>query len=364
MPRIKILFAITSLYPGGAENHTMNLVSRLSQRQFEPMIVATNQGGALEKQIKAQGIPYRILKKRTKLGHEVIKELKSIYQEFQPDIIHTQLFSADYLARTAAKSYPRAKIVTTIQNIEEDLSLVKTRINKRLAKRTDKFIAITEAVKKFALEKFDYPAKQISVINNTVDLSDFLYKARPAKSPDSRILIGSVGRLVPQKGMDTLIKAFKNALVTSKKDLQLNIIGDGELRPELEKLARELEVDEQVKFWGNQDDISAILHRLDIFALISNWEGLGNVFMEAMASGLPIVASEIGGIPEIVKAKRNGLLVKPDDVEATRRSLLKLIDDQRLYEAMSEANFKDAQKRFDPKISVKKHEELYLNLVK
>lgn len=364
MRKIKIIYALTSLYPGGAENHTINLIRRFNPREFEPYLVATNQGGSLEKTVQDLGIPYCILSKKTKLRRETIQQLREIYRTFQPDIIHTQLFSADYVARQAADVVPAAVVISTIQNIEVELGAIRTLINRHLARKTDKFIAITQAVKDAAIKQFKYPTEKIVVINNVVDLSSFLYKARLAKGKNDKYLICAVGRLVPQKGMDTLIKALKNALATSKRDLRLNIIGEGELRPNLEKLARDLEIGDRVKFWGNRDDVASLLHKFDLFALTSNWEGLGNVFMEAMASGLPIVASRTGGIPEIVKDQRNGILVPPGDTEKTRQALLKIMGDPALYEKMSATNYHDAQERFNPKIPVRQHEQLYRGLVK
>jgi L-malate glycosyltransferase len=131
----------------------------------------------------------------------------------------------------------------------------------------------------------------------------------------------------------------------------------------LEKLVRDLGLEDNVKFWGNRAKVGPLLHKFDLFVLTSNWEGLGNVFMEAMASGLPIVATNVGGIPEIVKNGRNGLLVPPGDTEQVRQALTKIITNNSLYEKMSAANFKDAKKRFDPKIAAQKHEYLYKSLL-
>jgi len=166
-----------------------------------------------------------------------------------------------------------------------------------------------------------------------------------------------VGRFVELKNHALLLQAF--AQLKSTHPLYLWLVGDGELRPAMEQLARELGIAERVHFWGVRSDVADILNAADIFTLPSKYEGNPMAVMEAMAAGLPVVASRVGGIPELVETEQMGILVPVDDETYIAQGLQTLVDDAALRQRMGQAALQRAHERFDIRNTVKEYERLY-----
>jgi glycosyltransferase involved in cell wall biosynthesis len=168
-----------------------------------------------------------------------------------------------------------------------------------------------------------------TLIHNAIHLEDFQPKTDPQSwdilIDEDDFVIGSIGRLTQQKGYEFLIKAIP-AVLNAFPKTTLALIGEGELRPQLEELAKQLEVQERVIFVGKVVDVAPYLHRMDLFVLPSLWEGLPTVLLESMACGVPVIATDIPGTRELIQDKMNGWLVPPRDTEALAKSICNILD--------------------------------------
>ncbi len=180
--------------------------------------------------------------------------------------------------------------------------------------------------------------------------------------PDEATVCISVGRLVPVKGHADLIRGFAHAL-SEQEDLVLLLAGDGELRDELTALVAELSLGDRVRFLGWRDDTADLLAGSDIFVLPSLNEGLGLVLIEAMAANLPVVATRVGGVPEVVEEGQTGLLVEARNPDRISNAILRLARDRALRERMGRAGRERADEHFSIQATVRRTEQIYNDLV-
>lgn len=173
----------------------------------------------------------------------------------------------------------------------------------------------------------------------------------------SEVLLSTVGRLDEQKGQDVLIEAM--ARLKNAHQVRCVIMGEGPARARLEALIRQLNVRDVIRLWGERDDASAWLAACDIFVLPSLWEGLPNALLEAMALGLPAVASNVDGVPEIVTRGRDGLLVEPKDPAALAGAIAQLVVDAPMRSALGQAARARIQERFSLPAMIANYEGAY-----
>jgi glycosyltransferase involved in cell wall biosynthesis len=209
---------------------------------------------------------------------------------------------------------------------------------------------------------------RLLVIPNGISLED-VPPADPAEarailglSADT-LVMGTVGRLQPVKGTRYLLEAFTQ-LAAVHEDVVLLLVGDGPERASLQVLAQQLGIAKSVRFLGDRQDVSRCLHTMDVFVLPSIWEGMPNAALEAMAVGLPVVATAAGGTPEVVVDGVTGLLVPPRDPDALARAVARLLRDSDLRRTMGQAGRVRAKQRFSIEETVRRTEELYTTLLK
>lgn len=200
-------------------------------------------------------------------------------------------------------------------------------------------------------------------IHNAVDLSEFAAPCLQSKDETQRKKILSIAAHNEKKGLDVLLRAF--LLVSNRKPrLDLLLAGDGPLRPQLEELAKTLKIDSQVKFLGYQqrDQITRLLHECDLFVLPSRSEPFGIVVIEALACGKAIVASNVGGIAEIITNGENGILVDPDDPVALAQAIYNVLDDNNLRRKIEIRGYASVLERFTCEHNAKAYEKLFAEL--
>jgi len=197
--------------------------------------------------------------------------------------------------------------------------------------------------------------EKFAVIMNGIDVDSF--SGHPIKEGKD-IVIGSVGRLSREKGHDVLIEAFAVAIVKCP-DIHLLIVGDGKESSALGELAERLGVSGKVSFPGNTDDVRGFLKEMDIFVLPSRYESQGIAAMEAMSAGLPIIASNVGGIPGIITDNAEGLLVKPEDSHVLAIAIEELANDKALREKLASGGRIRAEKDFRVEKMLSAYETLY-----
>jgi glycosyltransferase involved in cell wall biosynthesis len=217
-------------------------------------------------------------------------------------------------------------------------------------------IALSDGLKRLAHQAS--PDQPIEIIHNGIDPEIFRPDENGIPGPDGRIRIITVARLIERKGLDVLLEAVSRI---RHPDISLRIIGTGQIESKLRELARELKIDGKVEFHGyrNQSDLCKLYNDADLFVLPSMAESFGMVILEAMSCGLPVVATRVGGIPEVVTNGENGLLVQPGDVESLIAGIKTLSTDPVLRDRFSKNNISKVRRCFAWAHIAMKYEEIY-----
>jgi glycosyltransferase involved in cell wall biosynthesis len=241
--------------------------------------------------------------------------------------------------------------------------------NRILSRVTDKIVAVSESIKEDIIKYDKIDPSKILVIHNGVDISKFAPDGRfhdirkEFAITDSDVVIGFIGRLVPAKGIEYLIDAFSH-LERNLKNIKLLIVGHGSLLDRLRERAHEHSINGSVLFTGERHDIPDILSGIDIFVMPSVAEGLPNSLLEAMAMRKPIIATSVGGIPEVIRNGINGLLVPPRNAESIITAIKKLLDKRHLAKKMGQSARYFVEENLSIQATARKWESLYISLLK
>lgn len=362
--KINILFITNALEVGGAEKFLLDLIKHLDRTKFNPSLATVIGGGSLEPDFQALNLPIYIhgrQRLRYLGGLKQFWQLYKLIKKIQPDIVHTQLFAADLWGRLAAALAGVKLIVTTEQNVNLDQSWLRETLKKWTYRLTVKVVAISTAVKNYAHQKYTIPLEKIEIIPNDVDLEKWEQRiaVAPTKKTDKKILI-TTGRLVPQKGQTYLLSAL--ALLPAKYNYELWIVGGGPLKTDLEKQAQKLGLENKVKFLGTRHDVPELLAQADIFVFSSIFEGLGIAVLEAAIAKLPIVASKIDGLLDIIQDGQSGLLVEPKNPAALAQAIETMLEHPEQAKAMAEQAYNYVKNNFEVKVITQRYQKLFTEI--
>lgn len=319
MPKkIKILHILPNLIQGGAEKVCCELLLKLDQEKFLPSLLLFKENGAGEewkKKLTARNIKIFSLQKKHLIDVVNFWRLFKAIKKIKPDIIHTHL-GGDIYGRLAGKLAAVPIIVSTEHNLNNNERVSAAWLKKISSRYANKIFAVSTAVRDDATTRYQISPEKITVIYNGVDLNNFKFEdskieKTEIKEKNKPIIIGALGRLTAQKGFEVLIKA---AAKTKNKNYIIKIAGEGELKTELGNIISKLGLDGRVKLLGIVE-AKNFLADIDIFVSPSLWEGLGLVVLEAGAMAKPIIASETGGIKEIINDKTGWLFPAGDSDE-------------------------------------------------
>lgn len=360
---IKVLHVLTDTNIGGAGRYLFNLLSFQDKDRFQIMVACPG-GGELERQLRCRGIRVFTLdggESSTNLGH--IQKLRHIISREKIDIVHTH---ASLAGRIAGK-LSGCKVVMTRHGLSNSNNgPVKRFITKVISRlSTDRIIAISRAVKINLIDS-GVPANMITTIYNGIDLSKFenvkgTLREELSLAPDIPI-VGIVARLVPEKGYEYAINAFYQVLKVFPSAL-LVIIGEGPLRESLKEMCVRLGIENNVVFMGYRQDVENLVADFDVFVLPSVSEGLGLALLEAMALGKPAVATEIGGIPEVIKHGVNGILVPAGNDKYLAEGIIKVLSDKNQAKMLGREAQKTVFQKFSSKTMIENTEEVYLEIL-
>ena len=335
--RIRVAYVAHTFMVGGAEEMVLNLVRHLPSDRYEPMVCAIHEPGPIGHEIAATGVPFRTLGRVPGLRDPLAPVAIYRYlREVQPHLIHTVLLTASLDGRAAAIVARVPVVIGTEVNIYEHKRRRHAFAERMLMARTDCVVASAESVKRFYLSQVAADPARVEVIYNAVDFRTLETTTSRDEMrsqlgvPADAMAAAVIARLTDQKGHTHLLDAM--ATTPGLEELYLVVVGDGPLRPALEAHAASLGLTDRIRFLGSRRDLGNLLGAVDLFVLPSLWEGLPLSLILAMGRGLPVAATAVAGIPEVVRHDETGLLVPPGDTAALGVALTLLVrsaDDRR-----------------------------------
>lgn len=332
--RTRVLFLSHAYMVGGAEEMVLNLVRHLPER-FEPAVVCIHEAGPIGEEIARTGVPFKVLGLKPGLLRPFdVLRLRDFLIECEPTIVHTFLLTGSLYGRFAAMMAHVPVIVGTEVNIYQHKKPAHALLEKWLMRRTDAVVASAASVREFYIEQVKADPSKVEVIYNAVDWSQLQTTMSREEFrtsvgvPQDAPVAGIIARLTQQKAHQVLFDAIAHDAGLAK--LHLLVVGDGELRSQLTAKAQTLGIQDRVHFLGARRDLGNILASIDLFAMPSFWEGLPLSMVLAMGAGLPVVASRVAGIPEVVKDGVSGLLVTPGDTAELAAALNRIVHDDTL----------------------------------
>ena len=327
----RVLFLAHAFAVGGAEEMVLNLVRHLPPH-YEPAVLCIHEAGPIGLEIQQTGVPFKVLGLKPGLlrPFDVLRLQDFLYQ-CQPDIVHTFLLTGSLYGRFAAMMARVPVVIGTEVNVYERKRPWHVQAERWLMRGTDAVIASAESVREFYIKQINADPAKVEVIYNAVDWSRLETTIsredmrRAMDVPVEGLLLGIIARLTEQKGHRVLLDALAQRPDLSRAHLV--IVGDGPLSAALQRQAAGLGIADRVRFLGARRDLGNLLSAIDVFVMPSFWEGLPLAMVLAMGAGLPVVATRVAGIPEVVQDGVNGLLVTPGESGELGAALSRVVND-------------------------------------
>lgn len=361
--KIKLLIILNTLDAGGAENIVLQLCRNLDKNKYQIAVATVMGGGALQKEFAALGAETFIFQKKGRFGLNVIKSLRALMRQYKPNIVHTHLWSGDTWGRIAALLENHFILVSTEHNRNEDEGVFKKCVKHFLSYFTTQLVASSVAIKDYQVRKELIDAKCIEVIYYGIELDRFPFRGvRTARYGDGPLKLLTIGRLTHQKGQWILLEAMTK-FDDIYPDAELTILGEGEMREELERVAKRLRIDGRVKFVGKVANPQDYLKDADLFILPSIYEGLGVVLLEAMSVGVPVIASDIPAVDEVIENENNGLLFPAENSAELVDGILRIIKNVDLQAQLVDNARKTVEEKFTVQRMAHEYDALYSKLL-
>ncbi len=360
--KIHILYLITEYSVGGAEKTMVRILSKIDQNKYDITVAALTKGsGRLIPELVKLGIKTETLGAKGKHDFAFTAfRLYKLLKRLNIQVLICSLYHPTIIGRLIGKL---AKIPLIINwEVNENLgSMLRVFLNKITLNLSDKIFCDSKQVSDKLFKALHPSSQKVEIVNTGgIDLTRYFNHLNLIRT---EISIGSVGRLVEQKGFIYLIEAAKIVL-DLKKNVYFYIVGDGQEFHKVEKLINESSLADKIKLLGYHDNIPDLLSEWDIYVQPSLFEGLCLTVVEAIASGLPVVATNVGGIPESVIDGYNGFLVPPKDPKALAEKIITLIDNPDLRVEMGKRSRKIAEEKYSISKMVNNIEELLDLLIK
>jgi len=332
---LKVLHIIGGGEFGGAEKHILNLAGVLDQKAVDLTVCCLFSAPFVQIAAKA-GINALAVPMHSKFDFAVMGKLSDLIKHGEYDLVHTHGVRANLLGRLAARRAGKKKVITTVHSLlEKDYREIASRYANTLAEKatrflTDHFIAVSKGLKD-RLVAGGIPANSITVIYNGILLDELkpeqatVVARREKFGGRETSLVGIVARLHVVKGHCYFLDAAREVLL-QRPQTRFLIVGDGPNRGELEKLADSMGISDRVIFTGFVEDVYSLMAGLDLLVISSLWEGFGLTAIEAMVLGTPVVATEVGGLPEVVQHGETGLLTPPANGPSLAKNIIWMLD--------------------------------------
>ncbi len=366
MKPIKIMHVIHSLDIGGLENGVVNLINTMDRNRFAHAICCISQSGRNAEKLNGQDVSIYEMRKGERSELLLPLKLARLFKKNQIDIVHTRNWGA--VDGIIGAILARIPIIIHGEHgrdmTDSDGSNKKRNFIRKLSSYfVFHYITVSNDLREWLITFVGINEKKIQTIYNGVDTIKFnpgnKYHIREEYGYNSEdIIIGTVGRLDRVKDQQLLIRAFAQ-LKSKYHNITLLIIGNGPCRESLENLARDLGIKQNVSFLGMRSDVPELLKLMDIFVLPSIFEGISNTILEAMAMGLPVIATNVGGNSDLVVDGETGTLVPVEDVSALATAMERYILDRVTMDRHGTAGRKRAIDEFGLNRMVAQYEDMY-----
>ena len=365
--RIKVMHVVPCLLPGGGERVAVHILRKTDRTTFDVCLVSMlgPRQTDLEKMLEDSGVPVFYMNKRVGPDPRAFLRAYRIIGELRPDVVHTHMHVIPYIL--PALMMGRIPVcVHTVHNVADKEA---TGLNRRIQSFAFQrgVVPVAIAVEVAATIKKIYGIGTFPVIPNGIPVSEYASAEQSSETwrglhgfATEDLIYVCVASLSPPKGHALLLQAFASGPAL-EENAHLVLAGDGPLRESLTQLARELKIGGKVHFLGRSTDVPTILGSADVFVLASRYKGNPLCVMEAMAAGKPVVATAVGGIPELVQDGESGILCYSQDSNEFSRAMYRLGKDADLRREMGRAARSRALDMFDDRTMADRYKELYLD---
>lgn len=350
---MRIAHITSGLEVGGLEKLLVEFARLADRTRFELTFISLSDRGALAQQMESLGCEVHVMNAPTGFRPRLVPQLAGLLRRLRVDMVHTHDIRPLIYGAPAARVARVPGVIHTRHGQDFRDTRRQMTLHNLAARLTDRFVCISEDNAELTIHG-GVAAKRVRTIRNGVDLARFSHSGPQPGGPAV-----TVARLSPEKSIHTLLRACAVA-VRERPSFRLKIAGDGPCRAALESLRDELGLEGVVTFLGPVDDVPALLAEAGMFVLPSLTEGISLTLLEAMACGLPVVATRVGGNPEVVVDSETGLLVPAGQPEILARAILHLDRDPELCRRFGSAGRRRVERYFDVRQMVAAYELLYL----
>lgn len=325
---MKVVQVIPAFRLAGAEVMCENLCVALKNAGVDVIAVSLySEKTAITDRLSKKGVRIEYLGKKPGFDASIIIKLIHLFKIEKPDVVHTHIYASKYALPAAAIAGVKKKIHTVHSMAKNEQGSLGKKVNTFMYRHCGVVpVALSSEVKKSIGEVYGLQESIIPVVYNGIDLSKCIRKND--YEANGVFTIVHVGRFMKVKNHKTLIRAFAR-FAEKKGNVRLQLLGEGELLDEMKDYAEKLEVADKVEFLGLQSNVYPYLNKADVFCLPSEYEGVPMTLIEAMGTGLPIIASNVGGIPDMLVNEENALLVEPNNI-SVEVAIERLYNDDKL----------------------------------
>lgn len=361
------MYVIWSLEVGGAERIVASLAKGMDRTLVSPMVVCLNHAGALAEELTQADIPVIALEKRGKIDLMLLWRLVRLMRRLRPDVVHTHLWGANAWGRVAARAAGVPVVIANEHSVDSWKPRFYLQLDRWLAPLTTRLVAVSQHVREF------YEAQGIGrgrwqVIYNGIEIETLPERRRNGHYAALGIrsyepVVGFIGRLVSARAPQVFVEAIQRAR-REIPSLRAVIVGDGPLRRDTEAYARRLGLERRVIFTGTRRDVPELLAGMDALVFSSEREGCSLAMLEAMACGVPVVATKVGGTLEVIEAGVSGLLVEPRQPQALADRIIEVLNTPSKAEAIRVAARQRVEAQFSLPRMIAEYQQLYLDVAR